>query len=119
MKEYKDIPIFQYGMNPNNVFISREVVIKALDGFVGKPIFEFNENDLYNKEQNIVGVIKKVTRLDNYNSYVYGDILIYNKEEPINQWKNYEILIENSHNEDDKKTIVVDNFNLNSIGYRF
>ena len=118
MKEYKDIPIFQYGLNPNNVYISKEVLENALHSFADKPSFEYNENDKYNKDNPIIGKIEKVTRTDD--KFVYGNVIIFTKEEEINNFRNYEISVENIHQDkEDKTKSIVDDFTLNSISFDF
>lgn len=115
MKEYKNIPIFQYGMNPNNIFISKEVVEKALDSFIDKPILKYDDSaDPNNLPTEVIGTVKKVTRLDD--QYVYGDVVIFN-DEPINKWSNYEIEVEENH--DENKTCVIDSFRLGSTSFSF
>lgn len=112
MKKFKNIMIFQYGLNKNGCFITEEAVKDAFNDFINKPVMIFNDNDLYNKENNPIGVINKV---NNYEyPYVYGDIIVY-KDQQIKGFRNYSIKVEEKHDEDG--ITYIDKFKLCNVSF--
>lgn len=108
----ENIVIFQYGINENNSMITKDALDKAIDNFKNIPVFEYNSNDLYNKESKIIGFISNVRSY--IFPYVYGDVVTFNSEK-IMQFKNYEAQIEESHEENGM--FVVDKFRLVNVGF--
>lgn len=81
-----------------------------MDTFKGKPIFIKDETDLFNKENNVIGIVNEVT--DIKEPFVYGDISIFN-DENVEKFFNYGIQVKESHDEDGIK--VIDKFTLNDV----
>jgi hypothetical protein len=110
MKSICNIPIFCYGASANGFVIPEETVRKCIDTFKNAPIFIKDETDLFNKENNVIGVVNEVT--DIKEPFVYGNIIIFNNEN-VEKFFNYGIQAEESHDEDGVK--VIDKFTLNNV----
>ena len=110
MKSIENVPIFHYGASANGFIIPEETVRKCIDTFKNTPIFIKDETDLFNKENNVIGVVNEVT--DIKEPLVYGNINIFN-DENVERFFNYGIQIEESHKEDGIK--VIDKFTLNNV----
>ena len=102
MKEFKNVPIFQYGLNQNNVYIGKGTVELALSSFLQSPVIDKDKP---------VGVITGIT--DIRDNYVYGNV---------DMWKHrykgfytYEIHVDKMHKDQD--LVIVDEFHLGSVGF--
>lgn len=112
MKEFKNIPIFQYGMSGNRFTIPEETIKKIAHTFVNKPVIVYNNEDPYNINNKVIGTITAVTEIKE--PFVYGDVVIF-KDEDIKYFKNYGIHVEKSHKEND--ITVVDYFKLMDVSF--
>jgi hypothetical protein len=106
MKEFKNIPIFQYGMNPNGYYISKEVVEKAVETFKNAPVIDYRED--YNGAP--IGIVKDVVNIEN--DFVYADVLMMGDIE-VGDFYNYEIHVDKYHQED--RIAVIDDFKLMGV----
>jgi hypothetical protein len=112
MKEYKDIPIFQYGKNENNDYITEEAVNISIDSFVNAPVMIYDKNDRYNKNNSPIGFIKNVTAI--FYPYVYGTIVLKD-DLKLSKFKNYGIDIKESHEKDG--IVYFDSFILQDVSF--
>lgn len=113
MQTIKDIPIFPFGTSPNGSYISKEAVEKALDSFINIPIFSYDESDKYNIFNSPIGIITKITRIEE--PFVYGDVVLFKDLETMNKFKNYEIQMDNYHKENE--IYYIDEFKLQSVSF--
>jgi len=106
MKEYKNTPIFQYGLSRNGTYISKEVVEKVAETFKNAPIIDYRQN----YEGAPIGIIKNVVNIKD--DFVYADISVMGDIE-VGNFHNYEIQVGEYHQED--KIIVIDDFKLMGV----
>lgn len=110
MRIIENVPIFHYGASVNGFTIPEETVRKCIDIFKDVPIFIKEENDLFNKENNVIGVVNEVTNIKE--PFVYGDITVFN-DEKVEKFFNYDILVIDSHEENEIR--IIDKFTLNDV----
>lgn len=117
MKKYEDIPLFKFGASQTKMAISQQAVEDCIHTFHKKPVFIYDEADNYNKNNKIVGIIDRTTKIED--GFLYGDIIIWNeymdKDLELNKFRNYEINAEEYHNEEG--TMIVDKFTLFSVSF--
>ncbi|WP_297419340.1 hypothetical protein [Clostridium sp.] len=113
MRKYKNIPIFQYGQNENNGYITKEAVIKTKNTFINAPVMIYDENDKYNKNNpRIIGLIKEVTKIEF--PFVYGDVILKDNLD-LGRFRNYSIDVKESHEENG--IIYFDEFVVQNISF--
>lgn len=109
MKKIKNIPVFQYGTNSNGIYISKEIVEKAVGTFKDAPIIDYREK--YDGAP--IGIIKDVVNIEN--NFVYADVLVMGDIE-LGDFYNYEIQVGEYHQED--KATVIDDFKLMGVSLK-